>query len=70
MTDTNVLKPTPTIGINKAWAAGLGSAAAIFIIWAIKAFGKVEVPPEVAGAIQVLVTTGAVYFTPHTKGAE
>ncbi len=58
----------PTTGPNKAIAGGTSGAATVIIIWIIGLFG-VAVPPEIASAATVLVTTIFTYFVPHGGAA-
>ena len=52
------------VGSNKAIAGGASGAAAVVIIWIIGLFG-VAVPPEIASAATVLVSTIFTYLVPH-----
>jgi hypothetical protein len=54
---------TPTVGSNKAIAAGSSSAATVIIIWLVGLLG-VTVPPEVASAATALIGTLFTYFIP------
>lgn len=51
------LKPTP-----KVVAGGLGSALVVILAWILGANG-IEMPPEVASALTLLVGFVAGYFT-------
>lgn len=57
------------IGPNKAIAAGMAGAVATIMIYVIDQFLKVPLPPEICAAVQTVVVTGFVYFTPHSKEA-
>jgi hypothetical protein len=49
---------TPT---RKVAAGGVGGAATIVLVWLAGMFG-LEMPPEVAAALTVLLGTGAAYL--------
>jgi hypothetical protein len=53
-----------TIGPNKAISAGAFGAFTIVVVWTARAAFQVEVPPEVASAVTVLISTAATWFTP------
>ena len=59
--------------LNKAYGAGgsalIGGALYTIIMYAIQAAAHVTLPAEVSGAIQTLVVTACVYFTPHNLGS-
>ena len=46
---------------RKVSAAALGGALATVVVWALQAFGGVEVPPGVEGAVAVIIATLAGY---------
>ena len=50
------LKPTPKVAVG-----GAAGAVTVVLVWAAGLFG-VEVPPEVASAVTVLISTGAAYI--------
>ena len=52
------------IGPNKALSAGAFGAFTIVVVWTARAAFQIEVPPEVASAITVLISTAATWFTP------
>ena len=53
-------------GYGKSLAAVIAGAVSTIVIWALKMkMGPDQVPADIAGAIQTLITTGAVYFTPQ-----
>ena len=58
---TNPLPP-----YSKAVGASLGAAIATIIIFTLREVG-VDLPPAVAGAVNVLVTTLVVYFAPANQ---
>lgn len=67
---TNAQAPTaPATGSGKAIGAVIGGALYTIIIYAIQAAAHVTLPAEVSGAIQTLVVTACVYFTPHNLGS-
>lgn len=39
---------------NKAYAGGVGTAIAMIVIWAVEAFGGVDVPPMVENAAYII----------------
>lgn len=53
------------IGANKAISAGFFGALTIFVVWVAQAAFGLAVPPEVASAFTVIMSTAATYFTPH-----
>lgn len=58
----------PTVGPNKAIAAGASSAVAVLVIWVVGLFG-VTVPPEVASAVTALIGTLFTWLVPHGGSA-
>lgn len=58
----------PTIGSNKAIAAGASGAASVLIIWLVSLFG-IAVPAEVASAATTLVATLFTWLVPHGGSA-
>jgi len=36
----------------------------MIVVWAVKTWGKVDIPPEIAVAISTVISFGASYFTP------
>lgn len=52
----------------KVIAAGSAGAATVVLVWAASLF-KVDVPPEVASAVTVLISTGAGYLKREPKGS-
>jgi hypothetical protein len=52
------------IGPNKAISAGAFGAFTIVVVWTARAAFQIEVPPEVASAMTVLISTAATWFTP------
>ncbi len=53
-------------GYGKSTAAVLAGAIVTIIVWALDTFTTVKLSVEVAGAIQTVITTVAVFFVPHT----
>lgn len=58
-------QPPPKIGAGKSIASVLGGALAIIVIFVMKSEG-VEIPTDVAQAIQLVITTGLVLLVPHS----
>jgi hypothetical protein len=55
-----------SVGYGKSLAAVFAGAVSTIVIWVLKMkMGADQVPAEIAGAIQTLITTGAVFFTPQ-----
>ena len=50
---------------RKVAAGGIAGALSSIIIWAMKEYGGVEVPAEIAVAITTLVVFGLQYFVPN-----
>ncbi len=57
--------PSAPIGNGKAYAAVIGGAATTIVVYILNQFLPQPLPAEIAGAIQTLIVTGSVYFTPH-----
>ena len=51
---------------KKMTATGIGGAVTLVIVWAAGAIFGIEVPPEVAVTLPVIVSWLAGYFTPET----
>jgi len=51
--------------VRKATAAGIGIPIAVIAVWAIKAFGHISVPAEVAAAIGSVASFILVYVIPE-----
>jgi ABC-type branched-subunit amino acid transport system permease subunit len=56
-------------GPGKAVGAIIGGALYTIIVYLITAALHVTLPSEVSSAIQTLVVTACVYFTPHNLGS-
>lgn len=52
---------------TKVKAGGLGGAVTVVFIWLLNTVAGVDVPPEVASAITVIVSTGLGYAVKETK---
>ncbi len=52
------------IGPNKAVSAGIFGAVTIVVVWTARTAFQIEIPPEVASAMTVIISTGATWFTP------
>lgn len=52
---------------SKVTATGAAGAGALVLIWILGSFG-VDVPPEVASALTVLIGTGAGYLKRERTG--
>lgn len=46
---------------RKVQAGGLGGAVTVVIVWLLGAVGHIDVPPEVASAFTVIISTGLAY---------
>jgi CDP-diglyceride synthetase len=55
----------PTVGPNKAIAAVIGGAVTTILVWVLNTYAHANIPAEIAGAGQTLITTALVYFVPH-----
>jgi len=53
--------PAPT---TKTLAAGIAGAVTMIVVWAVKTWGKVDIPPEIAVAISTVISFAASYLTP------
>ncbi|HYM33428.1 MAG TPA: hypothetical protein VEU47_19165 [Candidatus Cybelea sp.] len=53
------------IGNNKAYAAIAAGALSTIVIYVVDQFLKSPLPPEICAAVQTLLSTAAVYLTPH-----
>lgn len=51
----------------KVLASGTAGAATVVLVWVASMF-NVDVPPEVASAVTVLISTGAGWLKKDTKG--
>ena len=49
---------------TKTWAAVIAGAITTILVWATRQWGKVEIPAEIAMAVQVIVGFAASYLTP------
>jgi len=59
----------PSNGYGKSLAAVFAGAVSTIVIWVLKMkIGADQVPADIAGAIQTVITTGAVFFTPQLLG--
>lgn len=54
------------IGYGKSIAAVAAGAVSTLVIYIIQGMIGHSLPADVAAAVQTLITTGAVYLTPHT----
>jgi hypothetical protein len=62
---TDISRQSPP-GYGKAYAAGAASSASIILIWLWNTFVPAhQLPVEVSGALQALIVTLAVIYTPH-----
>lgn len=57
------------VGNNKAYAAIAAGAASTILVWGIDLvlghYSIPSMPAEIVAAVQTLLSTAAVYFTPH-----
>jgi hypothetical protein len=51
----------------KMQASGVSGAMTVVVIWCLRQFWKVEIPPEIASAITVIFSFIAGYFAPRDK---
>lgn len=49
---------------SKVWGAALGGAISVFMSWIMKQFYQVEMTPEAAQAVTLIVTLVCAYLTP------
>lgn len=54
---------------DKVVASTLGVAVSQILVWLIETLGKIDIPFGVEGAIALVLTAGAGYFTPESKPA-
>jgi uncharacterized membrane protein YfcA len=47
---------------RKVSAGGLAGALSIILVWALKAYGHTELPPEVASGVTTLISFATSYF--------
>lgn len=63
----------PPVGMGKSVAAivaGSLSTIVLYIVNSILAhYGAAPLPSEIVAAVQTLITTAAVYWTPHNLGS-
>lgn len=51
---------------NRKVAVGaLAGAVTVVLVWAVRQWGKVEIPPEVASAVTTIFTFGVSYMVPE-----
>ncbi len=61
----NVQARSPSaLPVRKVTAAGAAGAATAIIVWILSAAFKVNIPPEIASAITVVLAVAAGYFIP------
>lgn len=61
----NVQARSPSaLPVRKVTAAGVAGAATAIIVWILSAAFKVNIPPEIASAITVVLAVAAGYFIP------
>jgi hypothetical protein len=61
----NVQAHSPSaLPVRKVTAAGAAGAATAIIVWILSAAFKVNIPPEIASAITVVLAVAAGYFIP------
>lgn len=61
----NVQARSPSaLPVRKVTAAGVAGAATAIIVWILSAAFKVNIPPEIASAITVVLAFAAGYFLP------
>jgi hypothetical protein len=51
---------------SKVIAGGTAGASTVLLLWLVSLFG-LQVPPEVAAAVTVLLTAGAAYLKPERR---
>lgn len=47
---------------TKVKAGGLGGAVSVVLVWVLNTLVGLDIPPEVASAFTVIVSTGLGYF--------
>ena len=47
---------------RKVSAGGIAGALSIILVWALKAYGHTELPPEVASGVTTLISFATSYF--------
>lgn len=57
-----------SVGSGKAFGAVIGGAFATIVIYVIQQITKQPLPADISAAVQTLVVTAIVYFTPHNLG--
>lgn len=60
--------PPVPVGSGKAIGAVIGGAVSTIVIYLIQVITKQQIPADIAAAVQTLIVTGVVYFTPHSLG--
>ena len=61
----------PTPGMAKAGAAVVAGALSTIVVYVLDTYvvgAAHQLPAEIVGAIQTLITGAAVFFTPHKFG--
>jgi hypothetical protein len=69
MMDTNVQTEAPKpkeswVPTQKTTGGAFGGALAVVLIWVLKVTTHVEMPPEIAAAFAVVVTSAVAYLIP------
>jgi len=54
---------------NSTFAVGVGSAAALLVVWALNTYAHANIPAEEAGAINTLVALLLSHFVPDVPAA-
>lgn len=49
----------------KVVAGALGGAVSVILVWILKAYANVELPPDVAAAFTLVVSTIVAYLIPE-----
>jgi hypothetical protein len=61
------VKQASAAPIRKVAVGAVASAIAVLVIWALTVFAKIAIPPEVAGAIAVIVYAIVAYIVPPAE---
>jgi len=64
MTTTTQARSPSVLPVRKVAAGGAAGAVTAIIVWILSAAFKIDIPPEIAAAITVLLSFAAGYLIP------
>ena len=68
MSTTTEARSPSAFPVRKVAAGGVAGAITTIIVWILSAAFKVDMPPEIAAAITVVLSFAAGYFIPPAAG--